>query len=169
VLVSNVNRSSIDDFDTTGDDIYRVVMELRDLFVYLEGNPTGNAEVMMSLMFEPEYPFFGEIFVGFLELTENPGWRYVDPGVETLGVELVEISGDEAVVRMADQRGPQVIANAEGTTVKTYEGWERKVTTLTFRRGSDGRWRYADLEPSVPITDNELAHMIPVEWTGRDL
>ncbi|MEA2001117.1 MAG: hypothetical protein U9N84_04415 [Actinomycetota bacterium] len=167
VLVSNVNRESVDDFDTTGDDLYRVVMELRDLFVYLEGSPTGSADEMLSLMFEPDYPFWDPIMAGFLELTENAGWHYIDPGVETLGIELVEVDGDRAVFRLAGKRGVQVIADDTGNTVKTYDGWDREVPTITYKRGSDGRWRYADLESSVPISDEELATMVPIDWTGR--
>jgi len=167
VLVSNVNRTSIDDFDTTGDDLYRVMMELTDLFVFLEGNPTGTAEDMVSLMFEPSYPVWNPILVGFRELTDNPGWHYVDKGVETLGVELVNTTDDSAVLRVADQRTEQAIASADATVVKTYTGWDRKVTTITLARGADGRWRYSDLLPSVPISDTDLAEMVPVEWTGR--
>lgn len=167
VLVSNVNRDSIDDFDTSGDNVYEMVMELKDLFVYLEGNPTDDAEAMVSSVFGRGYPFWNAINLGFLELTDNPGWRYVDPGVETLGIELVEAGEEYAVLRVADRRGMQVIADSDGGVVRTYDGWELKVTQITFARGSDGRWRYDDLEPSEPITEGELATMVPVDWTGR--
>lgn len=167
VLVSNVDRDTIDEFDTSGDNVYEMVMELKDLFVYLEGNPTNDAEAMVSSIFGRDYPYWNAITVGFLELTDNPGWHYVDPGIETLGVELVEAGDDHAVLKVADRRGSQVIANGQGEVVKTYDGWDLKVTQIRFARGSDGHWRYDDLEPSVPISEDELATMVPVEWIGR--
>lgn len=167
VLVSNPNRSSVDDFDTTGDDLYRVVMELRDLFVYLEGHPTGTAEEMVSLMYQPSHPSYNLVLAGFRELTDNSGWHYVDPGVETLGVELVAVSGNTAVFAVADRRDEQRIADATGSVVRTYEGWDGRVTTITYERGTEGRWRYADLEPSRPLSDAELETMVRVEWVGR--
>lgn len=167
VLVSNVDRSSADDFDTTGDNPWIVMLELRDLFVFLEGTPSGTAEEMVALVFEPTYPYWDPILAGFEELAANPGWRYSDPGVETLGIDLVEMSGEIAVLRVADQRGEQVISDADGSTVKTYEGWNAKVTTITLRRGPDSKWRYADLAPSQPITAEELSSMVPVDWIGR--
>lgn len=167
VLVSNPNRSSIDDFDTTGDDLYRVVMELIDLFVYLEGHPTGTAEEMVSLVFEPEYPFYESILTGFRELTDNPGWHYVDAGDHTLGIELVKAHDGEATFRIAHEREDQVVADSNGNVVETYSGSERRVSSITFRRGPDGRWRYAFVEPSAPISDEELASMVSIEWEGR--
>ncbi len=167
VLVSDVNRDSIDDFDTTGENAFYIAMELRDLFVFLEGNPTSSADEMVSLLFEPGYPYWDRITVGFLELTDNPGWRYTDPGVETLGIEVVASENRTAVVRVADLRETQIISNASGQLVKTYDGWNRRVSEFTLRRGTDGLWRYADALPSEPISDEELATMVPVEWTGR--
>ena len=164
-----MNRDSIDDFDTSGDDLYRVVMELKDLFVFLEGNPMHSAEDMVGLIFEESYPFWDPILVGFRELTDNPGWHYVDLGVETLAVEVIQVNSGRAVARVADQRAEQVIASEDGSVVKTYPGWGRKVTTITLRRGADGQWRLIDLEPSEPISDDELAAMVQVEWTGRQL
>ena len=41
-LVSNFDRDSVDDFDTTGDNLWRVMLEIADLFNYFEGNPTGH-------------------------------------------------------------------------------------------------------------------------------
>jgi hypothetical protein len=167
VLISNPNRDSIDEFDTTGDDLYRVVMELRDLFVYLEGHPTGTAEEMVALMFEPEYPYWDSILAGFRELTDNPGWHYVDPGVETLAVELLSASGDQATLRIADQRANQVVATTNGEVVRTYDGWPPRLISYTYRRGDDGRWRYADLSSSTLVSDGVLVTMVPVEWQGR--
>lgn len=167
VLVSNVNRESIDDFDTTGDDLYRVVVELLDLFTYLEGNPTGTAEEMVSLMFERSYPHWDPIMASFRELTDNSGWHYVDAGFQLLGVELVESDGEVLVARVADQRGDQAIADETGAIVQTYQGWDRRATTITFERGADGMWRFADAEPSEDVSDAEVGAMVPVEWTGR--
>jgi hypothetical protein len=167
VLVSNMNRDSIGDFDTVGDDLYRVAVELFDLFNYLEGNPAGTAEDMLSTFMEPDYPHWQSIRASFLELEENRGWHYIDAGIQILAVEVEEARDTVAVVRVADARGEQIIADASNTTVRTYEGWDREVTSFTFIRGSDGRWRFADLEPSELITDDQLSQMVPVDWTER--
>ena len=142
-------------------------VELQDLFVYLEGNPTDDAAAMVGLLFEPGYPYWDRILVGFLELTDNPGWRYTDPGVETLAIDVVAADNSTTVVRIADQRAEQVIADEFGEVVKTYYGWERRVTEFTLRRGDDGLWRYADAAPSQPISADEVAGMVLVEWVGR--
>jgi hypothetical protein len=142
-------------------------MELRDLFVFLEGNPTDDASDMVALMFERDYPQWTPILIGFHELSDNPGWHYVDPGVETLGVELIAISEDEATLRFAHRRGDQLIADSTGTIVKTYDGWDLTSTEITFRRGLDGFWRYSDVKPSVSISADDLDSMVPIEWTGR--
>ena len=168
VLISNVNRDSIDDFDTSKDNIYEAAMELRDLFVFLEGNPTDDANDMVSLMFERDYPQWNPILIGFRELTDNPGWHYVDPGVETLGIELLEGDGTEATLRLAHRRSTQTVADADGEVVRAYDGWELTATVITFRRGPDGLWRYADLEPSEEISNDEILKMVPVLWTGRE-
>jgi hypothetical protein len=167
VLVSNVNRDSIDDFDTTGDDLYRVAMEHQDLFNYLEGNPTGSTEQMVGLLFEPTYPLWDILISDFDLLSNNPGWHYVDPGVETLGIEVLTAEDDLASIRLADRRGTQKIADAEGTVVLEFAGWDRSVGTIMLRRGDDGRWRFLDLSPSEPISDDELDSMVNVDWSGR--
>ena len=168
VLVSNVDRNSIDDFDTSGDNVYLVAMELQDLFVYLEGSPTDDADQMASLLFERDFVYWNPIMIGFLELTDHPGWHYSDPGVETLAIEVVEYSGSEAVVRIADHRAEQVITGSNNEFVKRYDGWNRRITEFTLRRGLDGLWRYADAQPSESASDENLASMVKVEWTGRD-
>ncbi|MCP4304402.1 MAG: hypothetical protein GY788_05895 [bacterium] len=165
--MSNVNRNSIDDFDTSGDNLYEMAMELKDLFVFLEGNPTDDAEAMVSLMYEPSYPGWNSIMVGFLELTENPGWAYTDPGTQTLGIEVVSVSGDSAVVNVADQRSEQVVSTQEGEIVRTYDGWDRRMTAVTLTRRTDGRWRIASAEPLISPTDEEIDSMVKVEWVGR--
>ena len=162
-----MNRDSIDDFDTSIDNPYLLALELRDLFVYLEGNPSDDALAIVSLLFEPDYPYWDSILVGFRELTENPGWRYTDPGVETLAIEVVQFEDPVAVVRVADNRSQQQISDAEGRIVKTYDGWDTRVSQFTLRRGEDGLWRYADALPAESITSDELAAMVPVVWTGR--
>lgn len=167
VLVSNVNRDSIEDFDTSKDNVYEAAMELRDLFVFLEGNPTDDAKQMMSLLFERNYPYWNPIMVGFLELTDNPGWHYSDPGVKSLGIEVVELERELAVVRIADVRPEQIITDGSGQVVKEYDGWQQRVSEFTLRRGADGLWRYADVSPSEPISDEELRAMVQVEWIGR--
>ena len=167
VLVSNVNRDSIDDFDTTGDDLYRITLEILDLFNYLEGNPTDDADEMVSLMFERNYPFWNPIMVNFLELTDNPGWRYVDPGFQPLGIEVLSVDGDTAVVMVADTRGEQIIADDSGTVVKRFPGWEPELTEATLIRGLDGRWRYADLTNSSPLEDAVMDSLVPIQWEGR--
>jgi hypothetical protein len=167
VLVSNPNRNSIDDFDTTGDNPYFIAMELRDLFVYLEGHPTPSAAEMMDLMFEPDYPFFDSISAGFLELAENPGWHYSDPGVETLGIALISHDEDTFIVEIADQRELQTISDTENHVVKTYGGWTRRISSFTYHRGDDGLWRYSGASESRPIDDTDVAGMVPVDWTGR--
>jgi len=167
VLVSNVNRDSIDDFDTSKDNVYEAAMELQDLFVFLEGNPTDDANEMMALMFERNYVYWNPIMVGFLELTDNPGWHYVDPGVQTLGIDVLSYEDAVAVIRIADVRPQQIIADSSGDVIKSYPGWERRVSEFTLRRDPDGRWHYADVAPSEPLTDLELSTMVPVEWIGR--
>lgn len=166
-LVSNFDRSSVDDFDTTGDDLYRVVMELVDLFNYLEGNPTGTGEDMAGFMFERDYPFWDPIVLDFDELVQNPGWHYVDAGIRVLAIEVISVDGDTATVKIADERGEQLIADADKQIVRQFPGWERKVSTFTFARGSDRRWRFAALTPSQPISDEDLAMLTPVDWKGR--
>jgi len=167
VLVSNPNRDSIDDFDTSGDNPYLIAMELRDLFVFLEGHPAASAAEMMDLMFEPDYPYFDSISAGFLELTVNPGWHYSDLGVETLGIALISYEEDTFTVEIADQRELQAISDTEDHIVKTYDGWNRRISEFTYRRGDDGLWRYSDASESRPIDDSDLADMVPVDWTGR--
>lgn len=167
--MSNVNRDSIDDFDTSGDDLYRITLEILDLFNYLEGNPTDDAEEMVSLMFERDYPFWNPIMVNFLELTDNPGWRYVDPGFQPLGIEVISVDGDFAVVRYADERGVQTIANEGGEVVRRFDGWEPAISNVTLRRGGDGHWRFVSSEPTSSPTEENLASLVPVEWTGREL
>ena len=167
VLISNVNRDSIDDFDTTGDDLYRISLELLDLFSYLEGSPTSDASKMVALMFERDYPHWDPILVSFLELSENPGWHYTDPGLEPLGVRVLNVSGDLATVQFADVRGEQIIEDVNGTVVKTYPGWAPELTTVTLRRGVDGKWRFADAEPSIAPSDSDLSALVKVEWEGR--
>ncbi len=162
-----MNRDSIDDFDTSKDNVYEAAMELQDLFVYLEGNPTDDADAMVSLMYDPDYPYWNPILVGFLELTDHPGWRYIDPGVRTLGIAVVSLDDDTAVVRIADERQGQVIADSEGTVVKEYDGWDPRSLEFTLRRGVDGLWRYADAKTPVPLTEDVLAGMVTVEWVGR--
>jgi hypothetical protein len=167
VLASNVNRDTIDDFDTSGDNLYLVAMELKDLFVYVEGNPTTDADEMVSLMYEPSYPGWNSIMLGFLELTDNPGWSYTDPGTQTLGIQVVSVDGDTAIVNVADQRIEQVISTPEGEIVRTYDGWERRLTAVTLTRRADGQWRIASAEPLDAPTDADVASMVAVEWTGR--
>jgi hypothetical protein len=167
VLVSNPNRDSIDDFDTTGDNPYLIAMELRDLFVFLEGHPTTSAAEMMDLMFEADYPYFDSISAGFRELTENPGWHYSDLGVETLGIALISHEEETFTVEIADQRELQTISDTENHIVKTYDGWNRRISEFTYSRGNDGLWRYSGASESRPIDDSDLADMVPVDWTGR--
>jgi hypothetical protein len=167
VLVSNPNRDSIDDFDTTGDNPYLIAMELQDLFVYLEGNPPSDADEIMTLLFESDYPYWDPIRAGFLELTANPGWHYSDPGVHTLAMDLEANANDTFTVQIADERDEQVISNSDNEIVKTYAGWNRRVSEFTFHRGADGLWRYAYVSDSEPITDATLDEMVPVRWIGR--
>ncbi len=168
VLVSNVNRDSIDDFDTSGDDLYRITLEILDLFNYLEGNPTNDAEEMVSLMFERDYPFWNPIMVNFLELTENPGWRYVDPGFQPLGIEVLSVDGDTALVAVADVRGEQVIADDAGNVVRRIPGWDAELTEVTLHRGTDGLWRYRASTSSSTLSADDLERLVPVEWKGRN-
>ena len=167
VVVSNMNRDSVDDFDPTGDDLYHASMELSDLFNYLEGNPTGTAEEMASLMYEPDYPKWDAIVGSFEELAANPGWHYTDPGIHTLGIDVIDITGDTASIRMVDTREAQHIRDADDVVVREYLGWEPQLLTFSIHRGDDGRWRIADLEPTRPATEEEVDAMVPVEWTGR--
>ncbi|MDJ0952634.1 MAG: hypothetical protein QNJ81_03040 [Acidimicrobiia bacterium] len=167
VLVSNVNRSSIDDFDTSSDDLHQVTLEILDLFNYLEGNPLEDATEMVSMMFERDYPYWSPIMVNFLELTENPGWHYVDPGIQPLGIAVISVDTNTAVVRFADTRGTQQIADRNGNIVRVFEGWEPTISNVTMRRGGDGRWRFANAEPTTPLDDEALSHLVPVEWEGR--
>jgi hypothetical protein len=167
VLVSNMNRNSIDDFETTGDNLYRVVMEHQDLFNYLEGNPTGSSEEMVGLLFNSDYPLWNVLISDFDLLSDNPGWRYADPGVETLGIEVLNVDEDVAKVRIADRRGTQVVVNPEGNVVLEFAGWDRSIGTITLRRGEDRRWRFFDLSPSESLSDDELSSMVPIKWTGR--
>ena len=169
ILISNVNRDSIDDFDTTGDDLYRITLEILDLFNFLEGNPTDSADEMVSLMFERDYPFWNPIMVNVLELTDNPGWRYVDPGFQPLGIEVISVDVDTAVVRVADIRGEQVIADSAGNVVKRFPGWDAELTEVVLRRGTDGRWRYHDSTSLSPLGDGDLERLVPVDWEGRRL
>ena len=113
VVVSNMNRDSVDDFDPTGDDLYHVAIELVDLFNYLEGHPTGTAEEMAGLMYEPDYPYWDEIVANFEELTSHPGWHYADAGIRTLGIEVLDVSGDTATVVVVEDRDIQLIRDAE--------------------------------------------------------
>lgn len=167
VLVSDFDREAVEDFDTTGDDLYRITLELLDLFNYFESNPTVDASGMVSLMFERDYPHWNSIMASFVELAENPGWHYVDAGFQPLGIEVLSVSGDEAIVLFADVRDEQIIADESGVTVKEFVGWDPELTTVTLHRDSDSRWRFADAEPSVAPSDNELGVLVPVEWTGR--
>jgi hypothetical protein len=162
-----MNRDSVDDFDPTGDDLYRVAMELIDLFNYLEGHPLGTAEEMASLMYELDYPSWDAIVAGFEELTANPGWHYTDPGIRTLGIDVLEVSDTTALVKRVHEREAQHIRDADDVVVREYLGWEPLVTIVTYQRGDDGRWRIADFEPSRPATDEDMAGLVPVEWTGR--
>ncbi len=167
VLVSNVNRGSIDDFDTSKDNVYEAVIELLDLFTYLEGNPTGDADEMVSLMFERNYPYWNPIMVGFLELTDNPGWRYVDPGDEIIAADLVSSDGDSAVLRIVHQRSRQIVTDDDGSIVREYDPNPLRATTFTIARGLDGFWRFADVDPSEAVATAEIERMTPVEWKGR--
>ncbi|MDJ0499068.1 MAG: hypothetical protein QNJ89_14640, partial [Acidimicrobiia bacterium] len=101
------------------------------------------------------------------ELTDNDGWRYVDPGIQLLGVRVDSVDGDTATVTVADKRGTQVVADSAGNPVKRYDGWEPEVTSYTFVRGVDGRWRIADLDTLGPMGEVEAEGLVPVEWKGR--
>ena len=105
MLVSNVNRNSIDDFDTSKDNVYEAAMELRDLFVFLEGNPTEDADEMMALMFERDYPHWSPIMVGFLELTDNPRVALRRPrSCRRIGLTaLISAEGGSAAVTFANR------------------------------------------------------------------
>ena len=165
--MSNVNRDSIDDFDTSKDNVYEAVMELLDLFTYLEGNPTGDANEMVSLMFERDYPYWNSIMVSFLELTDNPGWHYIDPGIQIIAIEVRDLEADVATVAIVDRREEQLIANSEGVVVQTYPGWLRRESSATLRNGQDGLWRFADVSPSAQVTDEQVDRMVAVTWKGR--
>ena len=166
-LVSDFDRESVDDFDTAGDDLYRVTVELFDLFNFLEGHPAGSANDMAAALVERTYPFWDSIQLGFAELTDNTGWRYVDPGIELLGVRVDSVADDAAVVTVADGRDSQVVADAKGNPVRRYDGWEPEVTSYTLVRGIDGRWRMADLDALGPVGEVNTQDLVPVEWTGR--
>lgn len=167
-LVSNFDRNSADDFDTTGDDLWRAMLEIADLFNYLESNPVGTGEEMLGLMYLPSHGSWEGLLGGFEELVEND-WTYVDPGTQTVAVDVDEVEGDTAIVRWASKRGDQHIADSAGTVVKTYRGWDLDILTYELLRGEDGRWRIAEtLGRLNPVPDEALAEMVPVEWTGRD-
>jgi hypothetical protein len=165
-LVSNFDRDSVADFDTTGDDLYRIVLEIADLFNYLEGSPLDSAAAMADLLVAESYPFRQQIVRDFSELADN-GWRYADPGIETVGIEVLEVIDGEAIVRVADKRGDQVIVDKNGDVAVTYDGWDLDVATFTYKRGDDGRWRYADVGPFLPATQADLESMVPIDWSGR--
>jgi hypothetical protein len=165
-LVSNFDRESVDDFDTTGDDLYQVVVEIADLFNYLEGQPLEDPLSMVDLLTTPTYPYRDQILRDFTELTAN-GWRYADPGIETVGIEVLSVDGDQAVVIVADRRGDQVLVDSGGQVAMLYRGWDLDKATFTFERGTDRRWRYADVGEFTPASEEDLASMVPVDWTGR--
>jgi len=163
-----MNRDSVDDFDPTGDDVYRAVIELADLFNYLEGSPTGTAEEMAGLMYEPDYANWDGVVANYEELTSNPGWHYTDAGIRVLAVEVLEFSGDTTTIRRVHERTTQIISDANDVIVEERPGWAPTLTVITYHRGEDGRWRYADLVSSEPATDEDIATMVPVAWTRRE-
>ncbi|MGA9596759.1 MAG: hypothetical protein WBV06_11410, partial [Acidimicrobiia bacterium] len=163
------NRDSVDGFDLTGNDLYRVAIEFSDLFNYLEGHPTGTAEQMAGLMYEPDYPYWDKIVANFEELTSHPGWHYADAGIRTLGIEVLELSDTTARVVYVEDRDVQLIRDADDVVVREYLGWDPELTTYILRRGDDGQWRIVDLEPTRPATDEDIASLVPVDWTGRRL
>lgn len=167
VLVSNFDRESVDDFDTTGDNLWAVMLEIEDLFNYLEGTPSGSGEEMLGMMYGQSYPDREMLLKGFDELAQND-WRYVDAGTETVAIDVDELAADEATVRVATRRGDQRIADAEGNVVKVYRGWDLDVLTYVLQRQTDGRWLIADFVGRLhPVPDTILAAMVPIEWTGR--
>ena len=166
VLVSNFDRESVDDFDTTGDDLYRIALELDDMFNFLEGQPEGTGEEMVSLMYEPTYPYWVDLVGAFNELAENE-WRYVDAGMETTGIDVLERTGNTASIRLTSRRGEQVIVDATGAEVKRIPGWELDIATFAIQRGPDGRWRYSNVSEFKAPTDEDLDRLVPVEWIGR--
>ena len=167
-LVSNFDRDSVDDFDTTGDNLWRVMLEIADLFNYLEGHPIGTGEEMLSQTYLPSHGSWEGLLGGFNELAENQ-WRYVDAGTQTVAIEVKEVDEDRAVVRWASQRGDQLIANRAGDVVKTYSGWDLDILTYVLLRADDGRWRIAEtIEVQRPVPPQALDDMVPVEWQGRE-
>lgn len=167
VLVSNFDRESVDDFDTKGDNLWVVMLEIQDLYDYFEGNPEGSGEEMLGLLYTPDYRNFDVLADDLQELADND-WRYVDAGTRTLAIDVEDVSGDAAVVAWASERGEQLVADAEGTIVKTLEGWDLDLITYRLHRGDDGRWRIAEFVDRVhPVPTDVLDAMVPVQWKGR--
>lgn len=167
ILVSNFDRDSVDDFDTTGDDLYRVVMELEDLYDFFEGNPSGTGREMLGWIYTDEYASFDRLTEDLDRLIAND-WRYVDRGTETIAIDVESVSGDAAIVKWASRRGDQQIADADGNVVKTLAGWDLDLITYRLERGADGHWRIAELlERLSPVPQQVIDSMVPVEWSGR--
>lgn len=166
VLVSNFDRASVDDFDTTGDDLYRIALELDDLYNYFEGNPADSVDEMLNLMFTPDYPYRDIQAQYFGELVKND-WHYVDPGIETVAIDVISVSGDTAVVRSATRRGEQIVVDSTGAVAKTYPGWSLDAGESVLKRGEDGRWRTDSVSENSPVSEEDLTSWVAVDWQGR--
>ncbi len=97
-LVSNFDRASVDDFDTTGDNLYRIALELADFFNYLEGHPPDGRRDAGSDV-QRWLPVPRRILRDFKELVDN-NWHYVDQGIHTVAIDVMDIEGDRALVRL---------------------------------------------------------------------
>ncbi len=167
-LVSNFDRDSVDDFDTTGDNLWQVMLEIEDLLNFLEVNPLSSGEEMLGLAYGDSYPDRAFLVEAFHELAAND-WHYIDAGSEIVAIEVDSIDDRDSIVRVASRRGDQLVADSQGQVVKTYQGWELDVLTYALRLGDDGRWRIADfLGRLSPVPQSVLDDMVPVEWKGRD-
>lgn len=161
-------------FDTTGDDLVAAMQAWHELIRYFAQNPVGTPDEMVDLMYTPEFNQRDLLHERFAELVEND-WRYIDPGTTLWGVKVVELDGDRAVVLEAIERGAttgglQIVGDADGNEVKTYEGWELRIRELNLvREGPESRWRI-DRVPAVDKTvEMSDLEVLEFDWIGEDV
>jgi hypothetical protein len=126
----------------TGENFDAIVRAMEGFRAWLYEHPDPS---LLAVVYDPDCWCYRPEF-NYLKRLKSDGWRFDDEGTVILSVDVLDRpQADMVVLAVTNRHGPERVVNAAGKVVQRGDGWPKATTKLTFKRGSDGRWRLFDV------------------------